>query len=130
MTFLRYGKAARCYRLVIVYYNNINNIVSLGDTKNYLINSILKGSDKDIYLAALLSFVFFSISLKCNFFVFAFVDVLLCVYCFSKLFWRVNEDIFFKFEGAKLTLNFSHLMKLFFLWAKKGVFTLILVFCH
>ena len=74
--------------------------------------------------------MFFSISLKCNFFVFAFVDVLLCVYCFSMLFWRVNEDIFFKFEGAKLTLNFSHLMKLFFLWAKKGVFTLILVFCH
>ena len=130
MTFLRYGEAVRCYRLVIVYYNNINNIVSLGDTKNYLINSILKGSDKDIYLAALLSFVFFSISLKCNFFVFAFDDVLLCVCCFSKLFWRVNEDIFFKFEGAKLTLNFSHLMKLFFLWAKKGVFTLMLVFCH
>ena len=65
----------------------------------YLISSILKGSAKDIYLAALLSFVFFSISLKCNFFVFAFVDVLLnflLLLCFSKLFWSINEDIFFK----------------------------------
>ena len=58
MTFLRYSKAVRCYRSAIVY----------------------QGSAKDIYLTALLSFVFFSISLKCNFFVFAFVDVLLCVY--------------------------------------------------
>ena len=59
---------------------------------NYLISSILKDSTKDIYLdvkymkiihiylAALLSFVFNSISLKCNFFVFVFVDVLLCFY--------------------------------------------------
>ena len=35
-----------------------------------------------------------------------------------------------KFEGAKLTLNFSHLMKLFFPLAKKGVVMLTLAFCH
>ena len=64
---------------------------------NYLISSILKGRVKDIYLAALLSFVFFSISLKCNFFVFAFVNVPLCFAMFFKvMFWRVNEDIFFE----------------------------------
>ena len=35
-----------------------------------------------------------------------------------------------KFEGAKLTVKFSHLIKLFFLLAKLCVVTLILVFCH
>ena len=68
MTVLRYSKAVRCYRLVIVYYNPPSSKSSLGEMKNYLVSSILKGSAKDIYLAALLSFVFFSISLKCNFF--------------------------------------------------------------
>ena len=49
------------------------------EMSNYFISSILKGSVKVIYFAALLSFVFlFSISLKCNFFV--FVDVLLCFF--------------------------------------------------
>ena len=83
---------------------------------NYLSSSILKGSAKDIYLAALLSFVFFSISSKCNFFVYAFVDVLLCFYyvfqSYSGALMRILYSL--KFEGAKLTLNFSHLMKLFF----------------
>ena len=118
MTVLRYSKAVRCYRLVIVYYNPPSSKSSLGEMKNYLVCSSLKGSAKDIYLAALLSFVFFSISLKCNFFVCFCRCSALCLLCFSKLFWRVNEDIFFKFESAKLTLNFSHLMKLFFLSAK------------
>lgn len=86
---------------------------------NYLISSILKGSVKDIYLAALLSFVFFSISLKCNFFVFAFVDVLLCFYYVFQSYSGALMRIYsLKFEGAKLTLNFSHLMKLFFPLAK------------
>ena len=85
----------------------------------YLISSILKGSAKDIYLAALLSFVFFSISLKCNFFVFAFVDVLLCFYYVFQSYSGALMRIYsLKFEGAKLTLNFSHLMKLFFPLAK------------
>ena len=70
---------------------------------NYLISSILKDSTKDIYLAALSSFVFISISFKCNFFVFVFVDVLLCFYY-----------VFQSYSGvlAKVTLNFSHLIKL------------------
>ena len=81
---------------------------------NYLISSILKGSVKDIYLAALLSFV-----LKCNFFVFAFVDVLLCFYYVFQSYSGALMRIYsLKFEGAKLTLNFSHLMKLFFPLAK------------
>ena len=83
----------------------------------YFISSILKGSAKDIYLAALLSFVFFSISLKCNFFVFA--DVLLCFYYVLQSYSGALMRIYsLKFEGAKLMLNFSHLMKLFFPLAK------------
>lgn len=84
---------------------------------SYLTSPIPKGSAKDIYLAALLSFVFFSISLKCNFCVFAFVDLLLCFYYVFQSYSGVLTRIYsLKFEGAKLTLNFSHLMKLFSPW--------------
>ena len=47
---------------------------------NYSSILTYEGSARDTYLAALLRFLFFSISLKCNFFVFVFVDVLLCFY--------------------------------------------------
>ena len=84
---------------------------------NYLISPISKSSAKDIYLAALLSFVFFSISLKCNFCVFVFVDVLLCFFYVVQSYSGVLTRIYsLKFEGANFTLNFSHLMKLFFPW--------------
>lgn len=94
---------------------------SLGEMSNCLISSILKGSAKDIYLVALLSFVFFSISLKCKFFVFAFVDVLLCFYYVFQSYSGALMRIYsLKFEGAKLTLNFSHLMRLFSLWQSRA----------
>ena len=64
-------------------------------------------------------FVFFSIWLKCNFLVFGFVDILLCsYYVFQSYSGALMRLYSLKFEGAKLTLNFSHLMKLFFPLAK------------
>ena len=84
------------------------------EISNYLqISSVLKDSTKDIYLVALLSFVLISISLKRNFFVFVFGDVLLCFYCVFQSYSGVLMRIYsLKFEGAKVTLNFSHLIKL------------------
>ena len=96
-----------------MYNITISSKSSLEEMWNYLISSIVKDSTKGIYLAALLSFVFISISLKCNFFVFVFADVLLCFYYVFQSYSGVLMRIYsLKFEGAKVTLNFSHLIKL------------------
>ena len=88
---------------------------------NYFISSILKGSVKDIYLAALLSFVFlFSISLKCNFFV--FVDVLLCFsYVFHSYSGMLMRIYSLEYESADVTINFSHLIKFYCSFWQSGV---------